>query len=197
VKQATRLFLVLLLNLSMIAGLVIIGLSSHSLGVLAAGGDFIADSVAIVLVLMVIHISQNSRGKSKATSVVALINTLFLFVVTLFIIVEAVQRLLGHTPAIEALPVLAISLISAFVMGAGVFILGNDDSKDDLHMRSVMLDTVSDATSALAVAISGGIIYVTNGYYWLDSLIALIIGLVIGYQALKLLHDVFKDFQER
>ena len=41
--QQKRLGLVLGINLVMIAGLVIVGLASHSLGVLAAGGDFAAD----------------------------------------------------------------------------------------------------------------------------------------------------------
>ncbi len=180
----------------MIAGLVVIGLSSHSLGVLAAGGDFIADSFAILLGLLAIYISKHSRGHPKATSIVALINSLFLFAVTLFVIFESIQRLMGHAPIIEALPVLIISAISALVMIVGVFILGNDDSKEDLHMRSVVLDTVADAASATAVAITGGIILITRGYYWLDSVVALIIGLLIGYQAIKLLRDVIKELQE-
>ena len=196
-KQATRLTIVLLLNLSMIAGLVTIGLSSHSLGVLAAGGDFIADSAAIVLGLVAIRMSQHPHGHPKATSIVALINSILLFTITLFVIFGAVQRLTGHTPVIEALPVLVISAISAFVMVVGVFILGGDDSKEDLHMRSVILDTISDAASATAVAITGGIILITKGFYWLDSAVALIIGLLIGYQALKLMRDVIKELREK
>ncbi len=181
----------------MITGLVIIGLSSHSLGVLAAGGDFIADSFAILLGLLAVYLSQHPRGHPKATSIVALINSVCLFAVTLFVVIGAVQRLMGHPPIIEALPVLVISSISALVMIVGVFILENGDSKEDLHMRSVVLDTVADAASAAAVAITGGIILVTKGFYWLDSSVALVIGLLIGYQALKLLRDVIKELQEK
>ncbi len=196
-KQATRLTLVLILNLSMITGLVIVGLSSHSLGVLAAGGDFIADSAAIILGLLAIRISQHPHGHSKATSIVALINSVFLLFVTLFVVIEALQRLIGHTPTIEALPVLVISTISALVMIAGVFILRGDDSQEDLHMRSVVLDTVADAASATAVAITGGVILIAKGFYWLDSAVALVIGLLIGYQALRLLSDVIKELREK
>ena len=197
VKQQTRLTLVLLLNLVMIAGLIIVGLFSHSLGVLAAGGDFVADSFAIVLGLLAIRISQHPRGYPKATSIVALINSVFLLAITLFVIFEALQRLTGHAPVIEALSVVVVSTISAVVMIMGAFILGGDDSKEDLHMRSVMLDTIADATSAAAVAITGGIILATKGFYWLDSAVALVIGLVIGYQALKLMRDVIKELQEK
>jgi Co/Zn/Cd efflux system component len=41
--QQKRLGLVLGLNLIMITGLVLVGISSHSLAVLAAGGEFAAD----------------------------------------------------------------------------------------------------------------------------------------------------------
>jgi len=196
-NQQTRLTLVLLLNLAMIAGLVIVGLSSHSLGVLAAGGDFIIDSVAIALGLLAVRIRQHPQGHPKATSIVALINSVFLLGVTFFLVIGAVQRLVGHTPTIEALPVIIVSIVAAVVMFVGVFILKGDDAKEDLHMRSVMLDTIADAVSAAAVAITGGIILATKGFYWLDSAVALVIGLFIGYQALKLLSDVIKELRQK
>jgi len=179
----------------MIAGLVIIGLSSHSLAVLAAGGDFIVDSFAIALGLLAVFVRGHPHGYPKATTIVAVINSVLLLGVTLSVIFESVHRLTSHTPIIEALPVVIISTISAVVMVVGVIILGNDDSKKDLHMRSVVLDTIADGASAAAVAISGGIILVTKGFYWLDPAVALIIGVVIGYQALKLLLVVIKKLR--
>lgn len=59
-------------------------------------------------------------------------------------------------------------------------------------MRSVLLDTISDGLSAAAVAVVGGIIYFTHGMYWLDSAAALLIAIIIGYGALRLLYDVAK-----
>ena len=194
-KQETRLILVLLLNVAMIAGLVIVGLTSHSLAVLAAGGDFIADSLAIALGLIAIRIKQLPNSYAKATSVVALINAFFLLIVTLVVVVTATQRLIGNTPEIKALPIVIVSIISAIAMLIGAFILGGDDDKDDLHMRSVMLDTISDAAASAAVAVTGGVILATGRYFWLDSLSALLIGLFIGYHALKLLREVIADLR--
>ena len=195
--QSTRLTIVLLLNLVMITGLVVVGLFSHSLGVLAAGGDFVADSFAIFLGLLAIRVSQHPRGHPKATSIVALINSVLLLSITLYVVFESVQRLTGHAPIIEALPVVVISAISAAVMIVGVYIIGDEDSKEDLHMRSVRLDTIADAASAVAVAITGGVILIIKGFDWLDSAVALVIGLLIGYQALKLLNDVIKELREK
>lgn len=188
--QSARLSAVLLLNLAMIAGLILVGLSSHSLGVLAAGGDYVADSAGLGLGLLAIHLRDTDKKFSKATTLVALINAVFLFVVTAFVLYGAVHRLVTHTPVIDALPVMAVSVIATVVMLIGAKILGDDAGKEDLHMRSVLLDTLSDAASSGAIVITGGIILITKRFYWLDSVAALAIGLVIGYGSLKLLRDV-------
>lgn len=188
--QQKRLSLVLGLNVIMIAGLVIVGLSSHSLGVLAAGGDFAADSTAILLGIIAIQIAKHPHGHPKATTYVALINALVLLTVTAFVMFEGIHRLATHTPYIEGLPVLIVSVIATIFMAISALILGKDAGKEDLHMRSVLLDTVSDGVAAAAVAVSGGIIYFTGKFHWLDSALAVLIGLVIGFGALKLFRDV-------
>ncbi len=190
--QQKRLGLILGLNVLMIVGLLIVGLASRSLGVLAAGGDYAADSVAILLGIMAIQIAKHPHGHPKATTYVALINSLVLLVVTGFVIVGGVRRLMTHTPEIHGLGVLIVSLIAMASMILAAFILGRDAGSEDLHMRSVLLDTIADATAAGGVAVAGGIIYFTGRLYWLDSAMAVLIGLVIGFGALKLLRDVIK-----
>ena len=54
------------------------------------------------------------------------------------------------------------------------------------------LDSISDAVASAAVAVSGIIIWITHRIYWLDSVLAIVIGVVIGYSAMKLLRDVIK-----
>jgi cobalt-zinc-cadmium efflux system protein len=190
VSQQKRLAAVLVLNLSMIAALLIVGLSSHSLGVLAAGGDYAADSAAIGLGLLAVFMRERSRGPSRATTFVALVNSLALFVVTLVVAIGAIRRLTSGTPEIHGLPVLVVSAIAALVMLAGAVIVGGDDSQEDLHMRSVLLDTAADAASAGAVAATGAVILIAKGVYWLDSAVALVVALAIGHQALRLMREV-------
>ncbi len=188
--QQKRLGLVLGLNLVMIAGLILVGLASHSLGVLAAGGDYAADSTAIILGIVAIQIAKQPHGHPKATTYVALINALMLLTVTAFVIVEGVHRLTNNTPQIHGLPVLIVSGIATVFMVIGALILAKDPAQQDLHMRSVLLDTVSDGLASAAVAIAGGIIFFTGKFYWLDSVLAILIGMVIGYGGVKLLRDV-------
>lgn len=94
----------LTLNLAMIVGLVIIGLSAHSLGVLAAGGHYAAGSSAIGLGILAVTITNRAGSHSKAPTLVAGIN-------------------------------------AAALMAAGVLVLGTASGREDLHMRSVLLDT--------------------------------------------------------
>jgi cobalt-zinc-cadmium efflux system protein len=190
VTQQKRLGLVLVLNLIMIAGLLVVGLTSHSLGVLAAGGDYAADSVAIAPGILAIQVAKHPHGHPKATTYVALINALVLLTVTALVVYEGIHRITSHSPQIHGLPVLIVSIIATIFMVIGAFILGKDAGKEDLHMRSVLLDTVSDGVASAAVAVSGGILFITGRFYWLDSALAVLIGLVIGFNGFKLLRDV-------
>jgi cobalt-zinc-cadmium efflux system protein len=191
-SQRRRLSIVLALNTSMIAAAVIVGFTAHSLSVLAAGGDYVADSVAILLGIIAVTIRDRARGHSRAPTIVALINASALLVVTALVLIEAVRRLVHGTPEVHGLPVLIVSTIGTVVLVAGALVLGRDAGREDLHMRSVLLDTVSDALTSAAVAVTGGIIFVAHDLYWLDSVVAIVISLVVGAGALRLLRDVVR-----
>lgn len=189
-SQKRRVGFVLGLNLAMIAGLVVVGVSAHSLGVLAAGGDYVADSAVLALGLVAITVRERVGAHSKATTIVAGINAVVLATVTGFVATEAIRRLIDGTPQISGLPVLIVSVIAAVVMGVGALILGRGAGAEDLHMRSVLLDTVADALSAAAVAACGAIILLTHGLYWIDSAAALAISAFVGFSASRLVTDV-------
>ncbi|MGI8558371.1 MAG: cation diffusion facilitator family transporter [Solirubrobacteraceae bacterium] len=181
--------MVLLLNVAMVAALVVVGLASHSLGVLAAGGDYVGDATGVALSLVALRISRHVHGHPRATSYAALVNAAFLLLVTVVVIVEALRRLITGTPHVEALPVIVVSVIAGVVMAFCALLIGTVES-DDLNMRSVMLDTLADGISAGGVAISGAIILAAQGAFWLDPAVALGIALIIAYHAIRLIRDV-------
>lgn len=189
-SQPCRLVVVLALNLAMIVGLVVVGLSAHSLGVLAAGGDYIADSAALALGILAVTIRQRVGEHSRATTVVAGINATALLVVAVLVLVSGAHRLASGTPEVHGLPVLIVSSVAALVMLAGVLVLGSDAGREDLHMRSVLLDTVADAVASTAVAAGGLVIYLTGRYQWLDSALSVLISLAVSVGAVRLLRDV-------
>jgi cobalt-zinc-cadmium efflux system protein len=197
------LVLVLALNLVFIAGLVAVGLTARSLGVLAAGADYLADAAAIAVSLLAIRLSTRPRtprhphGYPRATAIAALVNAGWLLILSLLVIAGAVDRLASGPPRVDGLPVLIVSALASIVMVFGAVILGGDADDDDggggdLNMRAVLLDTVADAAAAAGVAITGAVILVTGRFYWLDPAVALLIATVVGYHALALLADVVR-----
>ena len=66
-SKAARLGLVLLLNLLLVAALVIVGVAAHSLGVLAAGVDYLADAAAIGVSLLAIWLACEPLRQPVAT----------------------------------------------------------------------------------------------------------------------------------
>ncbi len=189
-SQRRRLTIVLTLNLAMIVALFVVGFSAHSLGVLAAGTDYVADSTAIALGILAVTIRDRVGEHSKAPTVVAGINAGALLVGSVFVLVAGVGRLVQGTPNIHGRPVLIVSAIATAVMLAGVVVLGTGAGREDLHMRSVLLDTISDAVASAAVAVSGLVIFLTGGLFWMDSALSVLIAVLIADGAVRLLRDV-------
>jgi cobalt-zinc-cadmium efflux system protein len=200
VSGTRRLTVVLLLNLGLVTALVVTGLAAHSLAVLAAGADYLADAAAIGVSLLAIWLAARPpspgrpRGYPNATNVAALVNAGWLLVLNIAIAAAAIQHLTAGARRVEGLPVLIVSTIAAAVMLAGALILDGDnddeDSGEDLNVRAVLLDTAADAAAAAGVAVSGAIILGTGGWYWLDPATALAIAVIVGYHAQKLIRKI-------
>jgi cobalt-zinc-cadmium efflux system protein len=199
-SRVKRLTVVLLLNLSLITALVIVGLAAHSLAVLAAGADYLADAGAIGVSLLAIWLASRPPSRARphgypnATNIAALVNAGWLLVLNIAIAAAAIQRLAEGTRRVEGLPVLIVSGIAAAVMLAGALVLrgdpGSDDGEEDLNVKAVLLDTAADAAAAAGVAVSGAVILGAGGWYWLDPAVALLIAVIIGYHAQKLVRKV-------
>jgi len=200
-SRVQRLTVVLVMNVALVAGLVMVGLMAHSLAVLAAGADYLADAGAIGVSLLAIWLAgrppspARPAGYPNATNVAALVNAGWLLALNVLIAVAAVERLVTGSHRVEGLPVLIASAVAAVVMLAGALVLrgdsdGGDTGGDDLNVKAVLLDTAADAAAAAGVAVSGAIILVAGGWYWLDPAVALVIAVVVGYHAQKLVRKV-------
>ena len=188
-SQSRRLAIVLALNLALIGGLVTVGIAARSVGVLAAAGDTLADSVALALGLIAVALRDRDQDHPRANrpiAIVALINATIIIAVTIGVTVEALVRLREGSPAVLGLPMAVVSLITLAAMIAGALVLGVSAHREDIHMKSVLLDTLADAAAAAGVLVAGTIIWLTGGQYWLDPVIALILAAVIGYAGIRL-----------
>jgi cobalt-zinc-cadmium efflux system protein len=202
-SRTQRLLVVLILNLALVAGLVAVGVTAHSLAVLAEGSDYLLDAAGVGVALLAIHLAARPasrarpEGYANATRIAALVNGGWLLVLEVLVAIAAVDRLITHTPQVHGLPVLVVSGIAALVMAAGVLVLrgdrGNGEGEADerdLSVAAVLLDTIADAAAAAGVAAAGAIIVATGGWYWLDPAVALVIALVVAYHAFALIRKV-------
>jgi len=201
VSRKQRLAVVLVLNLTLVVGLVTVGVTAHSLAVLAEGGDYLLDAVGVGVALLAISLSARPAGRTRpeshpnATSIAALVNGGWLLAFELLVAGAAADRLITRTPQVDGLPVLVVSGIAAVVMTAGALVLRGDEGdgeteERDLSVAAVLLDTIADAAAAAGVAATGGIILATGGWYWLDPAVALTIAVIVAYHAVALIRKV-------
>jgi cobalt-zinc-cadmium efflux system protein len=208
VSRTQRLVVVLALNLALVAGLVTVGVTAHSLAVLAAGSDYLLDAAGVGVALLAIRLSARPasrarpRGYPNATSVAALVNAGWLLLLELLVAIAAADRLLTGPPQVDGLPVLVVSGIAALVMAAGALVLHADadygageTSQRDLSVAAVLLDTIADAAAAAGVAAAGGIILATGSWYWLDPAVALAIAVVVAYHAFTLIRKALRQLR--
>lgn len=198
-SRTQRLLVVLVLNLALVAGLVITGVTAHSLAVLAAGGDYLLDAAGVGVALLAIRLSarrpdSRPQWRRNPSAVAALFNSGWLLILELLVAVAAINRLITGPPHVDGLPVLVVSGVAALVMAGGALILraDGDDEEDEaedheLSIAAVLLDTIADAAAGAGVAAAGAIILATGGWYWLDPAVALVIAVVVAYHASALI----------
>jgi cobalt-zinc-cadmium efflux system protein len=189
-SQRRRIVIVLCLNGTLIVGLVIAGVVANSVSVLAAAGDTVADCFGLVVGLIAIAMRDRDPdhpGAQRPIAIAALVNSTLLLIVVVTIGVEAVSRLSEGSPPVGGLPMVIVAVITMLAMLAGAVVLGRSAASEDLHMRSVLLDSLADAAAAAAIAVAGVVILVTGGWFWLDPVLALAVALFVAVAAVQLL----------
>jgi cobalt-zinc-cadmium efflux system protein len=190
VSRQRRLVFALGVNLVLVVTQIVFGVVAHSLGLLADAAHNLTDVAAIGLSWFAVRLTlrrataKRSFGYHRSTILAAQANAVMLLIMTAFILVEGIRRLLhpvvvhGGVVAIVAAVALVLNLVAAGLL---------HENSDDLNMRSGLLHMLGDAATSAGVLVAGVVIYVAGGAYWLDPLISIVIGLVIGYQAVRLL----------
>jgi len=185
-----RLIGALVLNVAIVVVQVVVGLSADSLGLLADAAHNLTDVAAVAVSLLAVRFTRRratqakSFGYHRATTLAAQANAVSILVVTALITVEAIRRL-STEAQVQGGSVIAAAAAAAVVnFGAALFLHGDHD---DLNMRSALLHMLADGAVSVAVVVVGVVIAVTGGWFWLDPAVSMVIALVIGVQAVRLL----------
>ena len=156
------------------------GILTNSLALISDAAHMFTDAAALAISLVAIRIgrrpadSQRTFGYYRFEILAAALNAILLFLVALYIVYEAYQRL-QSPPEIESGTMLIIAAIGLVVNLISMRLLsaGKDSS---LNMKGAYLEVWSDMLGSIGVII-GAIVIRYTGWGWVDSAIAVGIGL--------------------
>ncbi len=176
----------MLLTLAQVIG----GIVSGSLALIADALHNFSDAASLLIAWVARKIGRQPAdrfktfGYKRAEVIAALINLVTLVLVGLYLIYEAIWRTF-EPQIIEGWMVIIVAGI-ALVIDVATAILTYRMSKRSMNIRAAFLHNVSDALASVGVIIAGTVI-VLYGWYWVDSLLTLLIAGYVLYQAATLL----------
>ncbi len=183
ITHLTRAFVTgIILNAAFVAAEVIVGLSSHSLSLLTDAGHNLSDVASLALALLAYKLSGAAKtreytyGYKKSTIIVSLLNAIILLAAVIIIVYEAIQRF-THPEPIAGGTVAWVAFAGILINGITAWLFMQDKEKD-LNVKGAYLHMAVDALVSLGVVISGVVIYFTH-WFWVDSLVSLLIAVVI------------------
>ncbi|MDX2164075.1 MAG: cation diffusion facilitator family transporter [Gammaproteobacteria bacterium] len=181
-KKESSLLFALILTFTFFIVEVAGGLITGSLALISDAAHMLTDVTALAIAFFAIKIAQRPAdpvrtfGYYRFEILAAAFNTILLFLVAIYILYEAYQRL--NSPSeIQSLGMFIIAAIGLVVNLVSMRLLTVSHDKS-LNMRSAYLEVWSDILGSLGVLIGAIIIYF-SGWVWIDSLVAILIGLWI------------------
>ena len=182
------LIIILIVMVAEVAG----GILSNSLALLGDAGHMLVDALALGLSLFAIAIASKpatltrTYGYHRVEIIAALANGTILILVSIYIFYEAYNRFLEPQPVQTPL-MLLVAVIGLIANIAGIFILRRA-SHDNLNIKAAFWHIVGDTISSVGVIV-GGIIILFTGWYIVDPIIAVFIGCIILWGAVRLVTE--------
>ncbi len=188
--QQGRLTAVLAVTAAIMVAEIVGGLLAHSLVLLADAAHMAADAAGIGLSLLAVYwagrpkTSRRTFGYERAEILAAVLNAVLLMVLGVFILVEAVRRLVDPVQAGPGTMVV-FGLVAVLGNGTSLLLLTRGQG-ESLNIRGAYLEVLSDLLGAAAVIVAAGVIALT-GWQRADPLASLLIAVLIIPRTLRLL----------
>jgi cobalt-zinc-cadmium efflux system protein len=187
-----RLVLSIILNLIITIAQVIGGILSGSLALLSDALHNLSDTTSLGTSLIAIRISgrrpdpKRTFGYRRAQIIGAFVNLVTLALIALYLIYEAIERLLDPQTIDGSLMLIVASIgLAANILTA---LLLHHQSRHSLNIRSAFIHIVMDAVSSVGVII-GGLIIIFFGLYIVDALLTVAISIYILFHTYQLLRQ--------
>ncbi|MGV3697735.1 cation diffusion facilitator family transporter [Flavobacterium sp.] len=194
VKRKNLVFSILL-NLTITIAQIVGGIISGSLALISDALHNFSDVLSLVFSYGAHRLSRrkasinNTFGYKRAELIAAFINAITLIIVALYLIYEASTRLF-HPEPIKSGLVIWLAILGIIVNGGSVLLL-KKDSEHNLNMKSAYLHLLTDMMASVAVLI-GGLLMKFYGWFWVDSLMTLLIAIYLIYVSYDLIKSATK-----
>jgi len=168
------------------------GILSNSLALLGDAGHMLVDALALGLSLFAMTIASRpatptkTYGYYRVEIMAALANGSILILVSLYIFYEAYQRFLDP-PTVKVPIMLLVAGIGLIANLAGILLL-RKGSRRSLNIKAAFWHIVGDTVSSVGVIV-GGIIISITGWGIVDPLIAVLIGGIILWGAVRIVRE--------
>lgn len=158
------------------------GILTNSLALLSDAAHLLTDVAAVALALIAQRLgavppsAKRSFGYRRLEIVAALINGLTLWVVAVFICIEAVERLYDE-PEIRGGLMVGIAAAGFAAQALAAFVLSRA-SGESLNVRGAYVHALTDAVQSLGV-IAAGVVIIFTGFTLVDPIVSVLIALLI------------------
>jgi cobalt-zinc-cadmium efflux system protein len=177
---------------------VVAAFAANSLALLSDAGHMLTDVAGLAMALAAIHVAdrassdgQRTFGLYRLEILAALANSVLLFAVAIYVVVEAVRRW-GDPPEVLVGPMLVVAIVG-LVANVAAFALLRSGSKESLNVEGAYLEVLSDLVGSVGVIAAAVVIGVTD-WAWVDPAVGVAIGVFIlprtwrlGAQAVRIL----------
>lgn len=189
----------ILINIGITIAEVIGGLLSGSLALLSDAGHNLADVISLGLSFVGEKLSgrkatrRHTFGFKRTEIFTALINSVSLVAIAVFIVVEALKRL-SAPPELSLGLMLAVATLGLLGNVASMLMVGKN-REQNLNVRAAYLHLFYDALSSVAVIVSGLLILLT-GWTMLDMAVSLLIAAMVLWSGLGVIKKTVHIFMQ-
>jgi cobalt-zinc-cadmium efflux system protein len=172
------------------------GYLTGSLALLSDAVHMLTDIAALCLGMLTLWISTRPASSAKtygylrAEILGALLNGIFLWVLVIFIWIEAAGRL-RHPHPVAGLGVMAVAIVGIGVNTFSAWMTSTNmpgDPKRGMAMRAIFVHVISDLVGSIGVLASGALTYFT-GWMQADPAVSILIGCLVLYGSWGLVRE--------
>ncbi|RPJ60326.1 MAG: cation transporter [Dehalococcoidia bacterium] len=206
-KQKTAVALLSIISNSLLVVLKLaVGIITGAISVLSEAAHSSMDLIASIIAFFAVRISarrpdaEHPFGHGKVEDISALAEALLIFIAAIWIIYEAIHKLVNPQPLETVnwgVAVMLFSMIANIVVSRMLFIVGKKTESpaliaDAWHLRTDVY-TSAGVMTGLALIWLGNIIFPQLNLVWIDPVAAIAVAILICRAALKLTIDAIKD----